>query len=332
MVAAGQAKVTLGLLALIFVTNQWSRYAIVYLGGVAVSECGNESPGDACYFEDNERELPLCPSYTCKNFIEPCERCQKCYAAHDAAKRNLQYGTCLTSAKYGILVSFGYTIPFSITNLFAGRLADLYNRKAIILLALVGWALATGAQGLAEDYTALLMSRVLMGAALALSSPASYSIIADLFPPEKRSTANAVYGMGVYVGGGLSSICLVIGNAIGWRDTSFAIAAVEIVLAVGLCLLVREPKRGRASASEDGYEELVDEQEQEEPLSWSQVLVAVSSDKAVVLLFIAVALRYVGGFASTYRVVLPLVWLWCCRMIALCSWHVSPSLLQETLP
>lgn len=300
MAVFSQAQVTLALLALIFVTNQWSRYAIVYLGGVAISECPNKAAGDACYFPDDKRELPLCPTYKCKTFIEQCEKCQTCYAEHDAAKRNLQYGTCLTSAKYGVLVSFGYTLPFSLTNLFAGRLADLYNRKYIVFVALAGWALATAAQGFANDYAALLASRVFMGAALALSSPASYSMIADLFPPDKRATANAIYSMGVYVGGGLSSICLVIGNSIGWRETSYGIAILELALAVGLCVLVSEPKRGRAAPTEEGYEELVEEEEQEEAMSLSEVLRIIFSDKAIVLVFLAVALRYVGGFASKF--------------------------------
>jgi MFS family permease len=44
--------------------------------------------------------------------------------------------------------------------------------------------------GSASAFWSLLTFRLLLGLGAAFSSPASYSMIADLFPPEQRPTAN----------------------------------------------------------------------------------------------------------------------------------------------
>jgi MFS family permease len=52
--------------------------------------------------------------------------------------------------------------------------------------------------------------RFLYGAFSSACNPASYSIIADYFPPSYRSTANAIETSGSYVGGGLSSLTVLL--------------------------------------------------------------------------------------------------------------------------
>lgn len=287
-------KGTLYLLLLIFITNQWSRYSIVYLGGVAIGDCN-----DDCKFKDDKKEEPLCPTYNCSKYVDQCIVCQQCYKRNHAEHKNIKYSTCITSPQYGLLVSFAFTLPFSFANLLAGRCADVYNRKMIVLMALCGWATATVLQGLSDGYTMLLISRLLMGTALAFSSPASYSMIGDMFPVEKRGSANGVYSLGVYLGGGLSSLCLVLGAAIGWRETSYAIAIIELILAGCLMAFVEEPDRIHRRPSQEGYTEITEEEEEEEKsLGLTKVLAIVFTDKPVCLLFIAAALRFFGGFAS----------------------------------
>lgn len=72
-----------------------------------------------------------------------------------------------------------------------GRAADLYNRRSIIFYGLVIWNLATVFLGMSNNFVQLLLSRILLGIGESFSMPASYSLIADYFPPE--SLAQVMY-------------------------------------------------------------------------------------------------------------------------------------------
>ena len=75
--------------------------------------------------------------------------------------------------------------------------------------------------------------------------PCSVSMIADLYPPQRRATAVAVFYMGVPLGmaGGFLFGALLAG-AYGWRTALFVAAAPGLVLAALLLLWLREPQRG----------------------------------------------------------------------------------------
>lgn len=72
--------------------------------------------------------------------------------------------------------------------------------------------------------------------------PASVSLITDYFRHEVRGRANSVFAFGVYLGGGLSSLSLIIDEAVGWRDTILIVCFVSIVLALPI-LILKEPPR-----------------------------------------------------------------------------------------
>jgi MFS family permease len=59
--------------------------------------------------------------------------------------------------------------------------------------------------------------RILHGAISAPINPLSFSLVADYFPPEKRSRANAILTTGNYLGIALSSISILLIKKNGWR-------------------------------------------------------------------------------------------------------------------
>jgi len=59
--------------------------------------------------------------------------------------------------------------------------------------------------------------RILHGAVSSTINPLSYSLVADYFPPEKRSRANALLTAGGYLGIALSSISILLIKSLGWR-------------------------------------------------------------------------------------------------------------------
>jgi MFS family permease len=76
------------------------------------------------------------------------------------------------------------------------------------------WSVATVASGLAARFWQLFLARMGVGVGEAVLNPAAMSLIADLFPKEKRGFAVAVVGTANYLGGGLA--LLAGGAAIAW--------------------------------------------------------------------------------------------------------------------
>lgn len=116
------------------------------------------------------------------------------------------------------------------------------DRSRTLSACVFVWSIATAACGLATSYVALLASRVFVGVGEAGCTPAAHSLISDLAPPERRSSALAIFGLGLPLG---SLVGLVIGgylsDQIGWRAAFFVAGAPGLLLAP-LLLLLRDPR------------------------------------------------------------------------------------------
>lgn len=113
----------------------------------------------------------------------------------------------------GPLITGWLTTSFSVMQfIFSpiwGRASDLYGRRPLILLSLIGSAVTFTIFGLANSLWLLFAARIAGGILTAASLPASYAYIADVTPPEKRSGAMAMIGVGFGIG-------FAIGPALGW--------------------------------------------------------------------------------------------------------------------
>ena len=262
-----------------YISGQWSRFSLAYLSGVAVSQCSDVCKGET---------LPLCQSKPGSS-----SECDFCYSNNSAAKYNLKQATCLSESEYSFLVSYGFIAFFATCGLFAGRLADQTNRRNVVAFACLGWSLATFIQSSSTNFGTLLVSRILMGLFTSFSAPASYSILADTFEPSYLATANGIYSLGVYLGGGLSSLSIVMAHSLGWRLASSVIACVGILSFVLITGFVSEPIRKAISHRER-------EQQQHEPvrhISFRESLRIAFSDVVILVIFIAASTRFMGGFA-----------------------------------
>lgn len=79
-----------------------------------------------------------------------------------------------------------------------------------------------------------------------------FSLVRDLFPPSERPFANSLFTVGVYFGGGLASLSILLSASIGWRATSVAAGVLGIVNGLLVLIISREPPRGGLSAEVDG--------------------------------------------------------------------------------
>jgi MFS family permease len=157
----------------------------------------------------------------------------------------------VTDGQYGLLVGFGFGIFFVIVGLFVGPLADNFSRRNILVAGLVFWSAMTFFSGLAKSYIHLLLARLGLGIGTAACNPPAFSILSDYFPPEKRTLANSIYTMGIYIGGGASSILAGqiaaqrgTAHAFSWRSLLKIFGYIGFAIGALAILTVREPRRG----------------------------------------------------------------------------------------
>ena len=116
-----------------------------------------------------------------------------------------------------------------------GKLADLFDRKMLIQIAIVIFVLSTAAAGFSQDTTMLIACRAVQGIGAGGLAALSQVIMADIISPRERGRYMGLFGAvmalatigGPLVGG-------VITDGIGWRwnfyvALPFAVAALIIV-------------------------------------------------------------------------------------------------------
>ncbi len=157
----------------------------------------------------------------------------------------------LSDTQLGILSGIAFALFYATLGVPVAWLADRWNRRNIISIALALWSAMTALCGLAQNFGQLLAARIGVGVGEAGSSPPSHSIIADLYPPEKRAGALAIYTLGVTVGAGAGTI---LGGTItyyfDWRTAFLAVGLPGILLAIIVRLFAVEPPRGMSDAAQ----------------------------------------------------------------------------------
>ncbi|QHL90199.1 MFS transporter [Sphingomonas changnyeongensis] len=151
----------------------------------------------------------------------------------------------LTDLQLGLVAGFAFALFYATLGIPVARLADRGNRRNIVAVSLAVWSLFTALCGLAQNYAQLLAARIGVGIGEAGSSPPSHSMIADLYPPDRRAGAMAIYASGVVLGGGFGTILGGwLAHQYGWRTAIMAVGLPGLALAVIVRLLVVEPRRG----------------------------------------------------------------------------------------
>jgi len=150
----------------------------------------------------------------------------------------------LSDTQVAVLYGVSFALFYAFIGLPIARLADRSNRARIITWSLVLFSAMTGLCGLAGNFWHLLLARIGVGIGESGTGPASHSLIADLYPPGRRSTAMAFFSLGphlgivlaFFIGGSLAEI-------LGWRHVFLIAASAGIALAAAAKLLLKEPPR-----------------------------------------------------------------------------------------
>jgi len=151
-----------------------------------------------------------------------------------------------TDAQLGSLQTF-LLVVLAVGSIPFGLLADRFSRKAIIAIGILFWSVATFAGGLASSFLFFLIARSVVGLGEAAYAPAAQSMISGAFPQERRAVAQAIFAVGMLLGGAAGHVLGgIIGPRYGWQEALFIVALAGIV--PGLALFwIEEPPKGPCS-------------------------------------------------------------------------------------
>lgn len=159
----------------------------------------------------------------------------------EAVKTDLR----LSDLQIGLLAGPAFAMVNAASALPIARLAERKNRISIISVGLVIWSAMTALCGAVQTFGQLLAARTLVGISEAAGPSPSHSVIADIFPPHRRSLALSIFATGVPLGlliGAFAGGWLAENH--GWRIAFIIAGAPGILLALVMVLTVREPARG----------------------------------------------------------------------------------------
>ena len=156
----------------------------------------------------------------------------------------LEFGASDTAM--GLISGLAFAGAYALMGLPAGGLADRYSRVRLLALCAALWALTTLLCGFTVSFPMLVIARMLVAVTEAPVTPASLSLIADLYPARNRSLAiscfTAAPTLSAIVGLGLGAWVI---DTYGWRTGFHIIATPPLLISLLLAIAVREPVRGR---------------------------------------------------------------------------------------
>ena len=150
----------------------------------------------------------------------------------------------LSDTQVGLLYGLAFAVFYTALGIPLARLADRFDRARIITWSLAVFSLMTALCGAAASYWQLLLARVGVGVGEAGTNPPSHSMIADLYPVDRRSTAMAIFALGPCLGVLLGFLVGGwLGQILGWRAAFLVAGLVGLAFAAAAHLLLKDPGR-----------------------------------------------------------------------------------------
>lgn len=137
-----------------------------------------------------------------------------------------------------------YIVAAAIMTPPSGWLAGRFGRKRVLLVSVAGFTVASMLCGMAQSLGEIVLFRILQGLFGAALVPLAQSILLDIYPPQQRGSAMALFGMSVMVGP-------ILGPVIGgwltdnfsWRWVFYINLPIGVVAFLGISAFVSETAR-----------------------------------------------------------------------------------------
>lgn len=139
----------------------------------------------------------------------------------------------------------GYTLAFAVMLITGGRLGDVFGRRRVFLVGVVGFTMASLLCGLAQAPGQLVAFRIAQGGFAALMVPQVLAMIRAVFPANEQPKAYGLYGAfvglatvsGPIVGGALVQADLF---GLSWRPIFLVNVPVGLLALIGAAALMPE--------------------------------------------------------------------------------------------
>lgn len=189
----------------------------------------------------------------------------------------------LSDTQIGLMTGLAFALFYTVLGIPIARFADRpsTNRPRLIAVALALWSAMTALCGLAQNFWQLLLARIGVGVGEAGCTPPAHSLISDIVPPERRSSALAFYSLGIPVG---TLLGMIIGGTladyVGWREAFVIVGLPGVALALVVWFVLKDPRRADAAA-------ILSSQSPPAALPLGQAVAEVMKSRAFVLLLFA---------------------------------------------
>lgn len=148
----------------------------------------------------------------------------------------------ISASSFGNIVS-AYAYSAGISGLLTAGFADRFDRKRLLVFFYVGFVLGTVFCGLADNYTTIIVARIITGLFGGVIGSISMAIIADIFPLQKRGRVMGFVQMGFGASQVLGiPIGLYIANHLGWEAPFIYIAAFSALILIAIIILLKPVK------------------------------------------------------------------------------------------
>ena len=166
----------------------------------------------------------------------------------------------VSDVQYSLMQGLAVAIFASLLGVPAATIADRGNRRLVVLVGIVVWSAATVGCAFARNFGELFAARMMVGLGEVFLYPSALSMIADVAPPGRMSTAIGAFGCGGPVGAALALIgggwvlssaprfALIVPHLPAWRVV-FLLCGAFGALAGALLLTVSEPMHRAAADS-----------------------------------------------------------------------------------
>ena len=140
-----------------------------------------------------------------------------------------------------------YSLAFGGLLLLGGRLADLFGRRRMLLIGLIGFAAASALGGASQGIGMLVLARAIQGVLAALLAPSALSMLSVTFTdPRERGKAFGIFGG---IAGAGAAVGLLLGGLLteylSWAWCLFVNVPIAVAAAAGVVVFV--PRSTRAT-------------------------------------------------------------------------------------
>ncbi|KAF2189684.1 membrane transporter [Zopfia rhizophila CBS 207.26] len=134
-----------------------------------------------------------------------------------------------------------FVLGFSVGPLFLSPLSEIYGRRIILNISNTFFCAFNLGCALAPNLSGLIVMRLLAGTGGSACLTIGSGVISDLFLPEQRGLATAMYSLGILFGPVLGPICGgFIAQRAGWKWDFWVVFIAGVLITTGIIILNRE--------------------------------------------------------------------------------------------